>query len=441
MKKYPEYKDSGIEWIGKIPNHWHLERTKWLFSESKTRNRNQLYSEIDLLSVSEYYGVDKRIEHIEEDDILNRANSLDEYKVASIGDLVINIMLAWKKGLGVSSYNGIVSPSYNVFNLRIKGNPKYFHYLYRTNKYAEHFRQHSKGIIDSRLRMYPEEFGKTTTILPPEDEQTTIANFLDHKTQQIDDLIAKKERLIELLKEERTAVINQAVTNGLDPNVQMKDSGIEWLGEVPEHWDLKKIKWIADVYGGSTPSSSTEEFWNGDINWVTTDDLGSLNDRFIITTQRKITEAGLNNIGKSLAPIGSLVISNRAPIGHIGLLKVDAATNQGCKSIIFKRNINSEFYYYCLLNSKEQLDSLGRGTTFKELSTQSLKDFITVFPPYFEQTVIANFLNLKTQQIDDQIKLIQQEISLIQEYKTSLINETVTGKIDVRDYQINHVTV
>jgi type I restriction enzyme S subunit len=223
--------------------------------------------------------------------------------------------------------------------------------------------------------------------------------------------------------------------------VPMKDSGIEWLGEIPEHWDLKKIKWIADVYGGSTPSSSTEEFWNGDINWVTTDDLGSLNDRFIITTQRKITEAGLNNIGKSLAPIGSLVISNRAPIGHIGLLKVDAATNQGCKSIIFKRNINSEFYYYCLLNSKEQLDSLGRGTTFKELSTQSLKDFITVFPPYFEQTVIANFLNLKTQQIDDQIKLIQQEISLIQEYKTSLINETVTGKIDVRDYQINHVTV
>ncbi|HAB51053.1 MAG TPA: restriction endonuclease subunit S, partial [Ignavibacteriales bacterium] len=183
MNKYPKYKLAGVEWIGDIPEHWEVERTKWVFSESKLRNRELKYVDEDLLSVSEYYGVAKRREIIDNNDILNRAESLSENKIVIKGELVINIMLAWKKGLGISDHNGIVSPSYCVFKLLVdKGDPKFFHYLYRTNLYAEVFRQNSRGIIDSRLRLYPEEFFNIITIVPSPEEQTAIANFLDEKT-------------------------------------------------------------------------------------------------------------------------------------------------------------------------------------------------------------------------------------------------------------------
>ena len=245
MEQYDKYKPSGVDWIGEIPEHWGVERTKWLFAESKLRNRESESFDEDLLSVSEYYGIAKRVERIDNNDILNRAESLSEYKIVTKGELVINIMLAWKKGLGISDYNGIVSPSYCVFKLLDeKNDPKFFHYLYRTDLYAEVFRQNSRGIIDSRLRLYPEEFFNIITIVPSIEEQTAIANFLDEKTAQIDKLITNKQKLIELLKEERTAVINQAVTRGIDPNVKLKSSGINWLGEIPEHWEMKKLKHV-----------------------------------------------------------------------------------------------------------------------------------------------------------------------------------------------------
>jgi type I restriction enzyme S subunit len=217
----------------------------------------------------------------------------------------------------------------------------------------------------------------------------------------------------------------------------MKDSGIEWLGEIPAHWEVSSIKFHAKIQNGSTPSSSNEEFWNGDVNWVTTDDLGKLEDKNIYKTRRTITKLGYESCGTTLAPIDSIVISTRAPIGHIGILKIEASTNQGCKTII-PISINPLFCFYYFLNSKEILQSMGQGSTFKELPTSSLKDFKIVFPKSIEeQQEISKFLEFKNDEIDKIKSKSNQEIELLKEYKTALISDVVTGKLDVRNEKLN----
>jgi type I restriction enzyme S subunit len=209
-----------------------------------------------------------------------------------------------------------------------------------------------------------------------------------------------------------------------------KDSGEEWLGEMPSHWNLSSIKFLAKIQNGSTPSSSNDEYWNGDVNWVTTDDLGKLVNKEITETRRTITKLGYDSCGTSLAPIDSIVMSTRAPIGHIGILKIEASTNQGCKTII-PLKVNSLFCYYYFLNSKEVLQSLGQGSTFKELPTSTLKDFKIVFPSSIEeQTTIANYLDHKTSQIDHLIAKKEQFIKLLEEERVAVINQAVTKGLD-----------
>jgi type I restriction enzyme S subunit len=208
-----------------------------------------------------------------------------------------------------------------------------------------------------------------------------------------------------------------------------KDSGIEWIGEIPSHWEYSPVKHFAENVNGSTPSSSEESYWNGDINWVTTDDLGKLNQKYIIGTRRTITETGYKSCGTTIAPKGSVVISSRAPIGHLGILKIDACTNQGCKTLIPK-NINSEFLYYYLGIGRHELEALGQGSTFKELPTSALKGFKILSPPISEQNSIANYLDLKTSQIDDLIAKKERLIHLLKEERTAIINQAVTKGLD-----------
>ncbi|HGM4856347.1 TPA: restriction endonuclease subunit S, partial [Pseudomonas aeruginosa] len=225
---YPDYKHSGIELLPEYPSHWALKRFKNVFEERAERSSD---GSEELLSVSAYFGVKPRSETLDEGDHLSRAESLEGYKVCRAGDLVINIMLAWNRGLGFSWQHGIVSPAYSVFHVTDGSYPKFLDYLVRSDEYIRYFKTHSAGIMDSRLRLYPESFGRLFSVIPPACEQTQIARFLDHETARIDALIEEQQRLIELLKEKRQAVISHAVTKGLDPTVPMKDSGVEWLGE------------------------------------------------------------------------------------------------------------------------------------------------------------------------------------------------------------------
>ena len=232
---YSEYKDSGVEWLAEVPKHWTLKRFKQIFTE---RGERSVDGSEELMSVSAYYGVKPRLETLDDGDHLSRADSLEGYKICRTNDLVMNIMLAWNRGLGFSWADGIVSPAYSVFYITDGSNPKYLDYLVRSDEMTRYYKAFSSGVIDSRLRLYPESFGRLYVAMPNLEEQTQIASFLDHETGRIDALIEEQQRLIELLTEKRQAVISHAVTKGLDPNVPMKDSGVEWLGQVPAHWEV-----------------------------------------------------------------------------------------------------------------------------------------------------------------------------------------------------------
>ncbi len=184
---------------------------------------------------------------------------------------------------------------------------------------------------------------------------------------------------------------------------EYKDSGVEWLGEIPSHWDLKASKLLFNIVNGSTPKSGVEEFWEGDITWVTPSDLSKITNFEISESSRTITQKGLNSCGTSLVPSGSLILSCRAPIGSLAITTKDVCTNQGCKSLVVKARVNTKFMYYFFSVSTEQLNILGRGTTFLELSSDELGNFKLPYPKINDQSAIANFLDHETTKIDSLI--------------------------------------
>lgn len=438
FKKYPKYKPSGVEWIGEIPQEWKLERTKWVYTESKERNREFNYQDEDLLSVSEYYGVAKRAEKLDNNDILSRAESLSENKVVKIGELVINIMLAWKKGLGSSEFEGIVSPSYCVYRLKNDDyEPKYFHYLYRTDLYAESFRRFSRGIIESRLRLYSEEFFNILTLLPPTAEQTAIANFLDDKTAKIDTLIGKKKKLIELLKEERTAVINDAVTgkiplSGGDKGVGYKDSGIDWLGKIPEHWEVKKLKYVGNIVLGKMLTNDNKGGYHlkpylraANLQWfdVNIDDVKEMWFSEAELTKLRIKEF-------------DLLVSEGGEVGRTCIWRNEldeCFIQNSVHKITINKDNNPVFFLYLIfsIGNIGFFESIVNRISIAHLTGEKIKDVPVWCPPVEEQQQIVQHIETETKRIDSTIQKIEKEIELLKEYRTALISEVVTGKIKV----------
>ncbi|WP_446892397.1 restriction endonuclease subunit S [Acinetobacter sp. NS4_7] len=436
-EKYTEYKDSGIEALGFIPKDWEVLRGKFLFHEINERSEN---GDELLLSVSEYYGVKPRGEKIEQGDFLSRAESLEGYKKCYPNDLVMNIMLAWKRGLGISKYAGIVSPAYSVFRFNEKVNPDYIHYLLRTDDYIKYFKTRSTGIIDSRLRLYPESFGDIGILLPDLEDQLKIASFLDHETAQIDTLIAKQEKLIELLKEKRQAVISHAVTKGLDPNVPMKDSGVEWLGQVPEHWTILKLSAIADI----TRLAGYEytEYWQSDDEGeiiairgqnirfnklVNLDDAEKITNKLSIRLKR--SRLYKNDIAyPCVGTIGNAVLIHESDKYHI---------NQNIAKLTPNEKIYPLYLTY-FLNSSICLESalfLNTSDAQPSILVGNLRKVKIAFPQLAEQIKIADSISNQLFMLDNLILKAELTISLMQERRTALISAAVTGKIDVRNWQ------
>ena len=247
--RYPEYRRSAIDWLNAIPAHWETLPLGRLFSRIKRTGHPSAL----LLSVYRDHGV---VLKSSRDDNFNKASDdLSTYQLVKVGDLVINKMKAWQGSVAVSNYEGIVSPAYFTYQVSSQkysqaAHPQYLHFLLRSTDYVAQYLRVSKGIRVNQWDLDPDSFKTLPLLLPSLDEQQAIARFLDHETARIDQLIAKQERLIELLKEKRQAVISHAVTKGLNPDVPMKDSGVEWLGEVPAHWQVKKLRYVGNCQNG-----------------------------------------------------------------------------------------------------------------------------------------------------------------------------------------------
>ena len=214
-----------------------------------------------------------------------------------------------------------------------------------------------------------------------------------------------------------------------------KLSGVEWLGDVPAHWEVRRVRSIAQIINGATPASNRPEYWEGNISWLTPEDLGQLPSRYVNKSARRITNEGYHACGTVLAPAGSLALSTRAPIGHLGILSSTACVNQGCRLLVPNEAVQSEYLYYELEVVRPELESLGQGSTFTELSRAKLAGFALAVPPLPEQTAIARFLDHADRRIQRYIRAKQKLIALLEEQKQAIIHQAVTGQIDVRTGQ------
>lgn len=437
LKPYLNYKDSNVDWIGKIPEEWNTLKSSLIFS--RINNHSHTGNEV-LLSVSEFYGIKPKIDTLGNGDFLTHAESLIGYKKCSKNDLIMNIMLAWKKGLGITEFDGIVSPAYEVFKTNILiALPKYLHYLLRIGLYTTEFKKHSYGIIDSRLRLYPENFKNIPCIIPPKINQKEIVSFLDKKTKIIDNTIEKDKELIELLKEKRNALINQAVTKGLNPNVPMKDSGIEWIGEIPENWNVDKIKYLLKETVTDGPHE-TPEFLDEGIPFLSVDSIQD--GKLVFDNCRFISKLDFNKFKQKCNPKRNDVFMGKAAsVGKIAIVNVDFEFGIWSPLALLRPNQNKilpKFLEYSLKSrySQYQIELYVNTNTQKNIGMKDIPKIRLTLPPLKIQKKIVEFLDKETDYIGEIIDKTETKIGLLEEYKESLIYNVVTGKVDVRGVEV-----
>jgi type I restriction enzyme S subunit len=434
--RYPKYKDSGVDWIGEIPEHWNVIKLKYVIE-------NFVGGGTPSTGVSDYWADEGGIHWVAISDITGSDEIDDTKRKITVSGLNSKSLTLLPPGTIVYSMYASVG---KVSKLLITAatNQAILGLINRENlvlndylKFSlESFEPFIGFLFSSNTQNNISEEKVKNIVIPLTDlnSQAEIIRFLSIKSALIDILIFKTEKMIQVLKEKRQAIITHAVTKGLDPNVPMKDSGVEWIGEIPEHWNVQKLKRTFQVLNGSTPRSDNSLYWNGKIIWVTPEDLRLTVSPIIFESSRQITSEGYDSCGTNLVPKGSIIVSTRAPIGYVKIAGVELCTNQGCRSLVKKTKSNEKYFFYYLSCFASVLNSFGQGSTFVELSSENLKMFQATIPPIGEQISITRFLDSETNKIDGLIAKNLKLIDLLREFKTSLITQAVTGKIDVRGF-------
>ncbi|MGB3918298.1 MAG: restriction endonuclease subunit S [Thiothrix litoralis] len=427
LPKYETYKNSGIEWLGEIPDSWELTKLGTCLTPVSKKNR----ADLPLLSITREQGVIERDIEDAESNHNFIPDDLSGYKVLEKGQFGMNKMKAWQGSYGVSKHTGIISPAYFVFDFAKVIDPIFFNWAIRSKLYVSYFGSASDGVRIGQWDLSKSRMKAIPFLLPSPEEQTAIAHFLDQKTAQIDAAIAIKEQQIALLKERKQILIQQAVTQGLDPTVPMKDSGVEWIGEIPAHWNAIKLAYIAKIDAGSTPDRSNAKYWGGDIPWIKT---GEVNYSTIFETDEYISKSGLRNSSLRLAPPDTLLMAmygQGVTRGRVAILGIAATYNQACCGMTFDNSADVNFAQYFFIAAYKYIRDEGNESSQMNLSAGYISSLKMVVPPKEEQTILVKFLNVNSGKIDDAVMLQQQQIEKLREYKTTLINSAVTGKIRV----------
>lgn len=423
MKRYDSYKDSGVKWLGEIPSHWEMRRTKYLWQE---KDRRSEFGSEQLLSVSQYDGV-------REAQSDSRSESLKGYKIVKREDLVINIMLAWLGGLGVSKHEGIVSPAYCVYKLIDVQNPRYLHYLYRTPLYLSDFARHSTGIVPSRWRMYTDDFGEVLTILPPIEEQNLMVEYLDAATSKIDEAIAQQQKMIDLLNERKQIIINNAVTKGLDPKAPLKDSGVNYLGLIPSSWDVKRVASLGKfAKGGNISRDNLQDEGKPAILY------GDIYTKYNISAKEiknhvssKVASESVRIYNGDLLMTGSG--ETKEDIGKTIVFEGEEAYIGGDVILFRQSDNNSKFLSYALNSQYAKVFRYreSKGEIVVHIYANAVRRLYLAIPNLKEQNVLVDYLDKNIAIIDSEIDVIERQISLLQERKQIIINDVVTGKVKV----------
>jgi type I restriction enzyme S subunit len=274
-------------------------------------------------------------------------------------------------------------------------------------------------------------------LTPPLLEQGAIVKFLDRETAKIDTLVAKKDRLIKLLQEKRSALITRAVTKGLDPTVPMKDTGVKWLGETPAHWECLRTKFVARLESGHTPSRQHPEYWEDcDISWFTLADVWQIRDgrrEYVTETEEKVSQLGLANSAARLLPQGTVMVSRTASVGFSAIMGTAMATTQDFVNWVCGRRMKPEYLLYVFRSMEQEFDRLTMGSTHQTIYMPDVGQFMTPVPPLAEQERIVAYVRDAATKIDVLMAKVSEAIERIREYRTALVSAAVTGKIDLRE--------
>lgn len=415
IKAYSEYKDSCLEWLGEIPTHWKTMRLKYL---AKIKN-GQDYKEVEssegypVLGSGGRFTFASKYLYDKESVLLGRKGTIDKPLYINEPFWTVDTM-----------YYTEVTCALPV---------KLLYYLSLTiqfNKYS------TNTALPS---MTQEHLGSYTFCLPRDvEEQQKIANFLDHETAKIDTLIEKQQQLIKLLKEKRQAVISHAVTKGLNPDAPMKDSGVEWLGEVPEQWKVCRIKQIAKLESGHTPDKKIEAYWTDcDIPWVSLNDTSQLKKvDYISETAYYINESGIENSSARKLPPRAVVFTRDATIGEAAITTSTMAVSQHVIAWLCDEDLVIPEYLLLVFYAMEkELDRFTFGATIKTIGMPDVRKLTGAFPNIEEQRLIVDHVFSKKDKYKVLVKKAEDVILLLRERRTALISAAVTGKIDVRDWE------
>lgn len=440
MKKYEKYKDSGVEWLGEIPEHWKPISMKYYFymkgrigwqglkAEEFKKDGPYLVTGTDFENGRVLW---ERCYHISED----RYNEAPEIHVQS-GDILITKDGTVGKLALIEEKPEKVSLNSHLLILRPLTQSIYNHYIYwalQSINFKYYIGLAQNGSIMASLSQ--EKIGDYVLPLPTIKEQEYISKFLWNKTSIIDSIISEKQSLIDDLQSYRMSIITEAVTRGLNSDVPMKDSGVEWLGKIPKHWKVMKTSTAFDIIGsGTTPNTNDESNYDDcGINWLQT---GDLNDGYIKETSKKISYKAYEKNSLKLYPKNSLVIAMYgATIGKLGILDIETTTNQACCVLFSSSIMLIKFAFYIFMASKRVLITLASGGGQPNISQGIIKNFRIPVPPTNEQQNIVSYLDSKVEKISASISELISQIKDLQDYRSALITEAVTGKIDLREWK------
>lgn len=425
FKPYPTYKDSGVEWLGKIPAHWEAKRlkfvTKILAGQSPPSDTVHVGEDgLPFIQGNAEFGQMHPAPKLVCDSAPKRAQS---------GALLLSVR-APVGAVNIADRITGIGRGLCAIHVKEELNCGFAFYLLLT------IRKDLETVATGSTydAVTSSDVGNLPALVPPAAEQHAIASFLDRETEKIDALVAKNERLIELLQEKRTALITRAVTKGLDPNVPMRDSGVEWLGDIPAHWDVQRIKWSARMESGHTPDKKVESYWlGGNIPWVSLADTQQLREvDNIQDTAVMTTEDGIAHSSAHLLPAGTVVFSRDATIGLCAITQGDMAVSQHFIGWVCGPRLRPEYLLFVLRSMTQELERLTMGATVLTIGMPDVRSLASPIPPKPEQEEIVAYVHKHRAQIDGLVAKVREGIEKLKEYRAALISAAVTGKIDVR---------
>lgn len=419
MRRYDSYKDSGVEWLGDVPSHWELKRLKQLFVEKK--HKQNLSLNCGAISFGKV---------IEKDDDKVTEATKRSYQEVLKGEFLINpLNLNYdliSLRIALSEIDVVVSAGYIVLKAKQIINKKYFSYLLHRYDVA-YMKLLGSGV---RQTINYGHISDSILVAPPLSEQQKIAQFLDDKTAKIDQAVDLAEKQIALLKEHKQILIQNAVTRGLNPDVPLKNSGVEWIGQVPEHWGIKKIKYLTKIYRGKFGHRPRNDpaLYGGIYPFVQTGDVARAN-KYITNYTQTLNKKGIKV--SQLFPQGALVMAIAANIGDVAILDFEAYAPDSIVGFTPNKEISLKFLYYCFITLAEELKRSAIQNTQANLNIERIGSIRSVYPNIEEQCQITNYLDIQIGKIDQTIELKTAHIEKLKEYKSVLINDVVTGKVQV----------